>query len=112
MWSPRSALLVLTVVVSGTHAVVQTPPSPTTVRVRGTIQEYDSRTRTLTLRTFKGPVRFALASLARIRRDGQAVDASTLQTLIGYAAAVRYSESAGHRTVESVHVFGTSQRKE
>ena len=40
----------------------------------------------------------------------ESVDRADLKTLTGLRAAVRYSESGGHTTVESVNVFDTSER--
>ena len=89
-----------------TDAAQSTPPASTTLRMPGTIDKYDASTRMLSLSTSNGTVQFPLASAARIRRGGQTVDASELAKLSGYRAAVRYSESGGNKTVESVHVFG------
>ena len=83
-----------------------TPPASTTLRMPGTIDKYDASTRILFLSTSNGTVQFPLASIARIRRGGQTVEASDLARLSGYRAAVRYSESGGNKIVESVHVFG------
>jgi hypothetical protein len=93
-------------VVSDIGAFAQAPPAPTTLRVPGTIDKYEASTRTLSLSTANGKVQFPVPSDARIRRSGQTIDASELAKLSGYRAAVRYSESAGSKTVESVHVFG------
>jgi hypothetical protein len=35
-----------------------------------------------------------------------------LRKLVGYRAAIGYSESRGNKTVESVHVFGKNERIE
>ncbi len=131
MRKPLSVLLLSAAVVSGigafahvrlgagqidgavsTDATQSTPPASTTLRMRGTIDKYDASTRMLSLSTSNGTVRFTLASVARIRRGGQTVEASELAKLSGYRAAVRYSESGGNKTVESVHVFGRNERKD
>ena len=78
----------------------------TTLRMPGTIDKYDASSRTLFLSTSNGEVQFPVPRAARIRRSGQTIDASQLAKLSGYRAAVRYSESGGSKTVESVHVFG------
>lgn len=99
----RLAMLLLSATVaagSGPSAQV------TTLRVPGTIDKYDTSTRTLFLSTSNGKVQFPVPAAARIRRSGQTIDASQLAKLSGYRAAVRYSESGGNKTVESVHVFG------
>lgn len=89
-----------------TDAAQSTPPPSTTLRMLGTIDKYDASTRMLTLSTSNGTLRFPVSSTARIRQGGQTIDASELAKLSGYRAAVRYPESAGSKTVESVHVFG------
>jgi hypothetical protein len=87
------------------------PPLPaTTLRMRGTISTYDAKGGILALSTPNGVVRFPVAAGTRIRHAGQSVDRAELKTLTGLRAAVRYSESGGHTTVESVNVFDTSER--
>jgi hypothetical protein len=107
-----SILLLSATVVSDIGASCQAPSAQsaaeasTTLRVPGTIDKYDASTRMLSLSTTNGKVQFPVPSAARIRRGGQPIDASQLATLSGYRAAVRYSESGGTKTVQSVHVFG------
>jgi len=127
MGNRLSVLLLCAAVVSGVGAFAQAPPGTgqsdralatdaaqstpapsTTLRMRGTINKYEASTRMLSLSTSNGTVQFPLASVARIRRSGQTVDASELAKLSEYRAAVRYAESGGNKTVESVHVFGKS----
>jgi hypothetical protein len=102
-WTRLSVLLLL-VVVTSLGAAQPTPGSPTTLRVRGTIEEYDAATRMLTVSTSSGHVRFHLTLATRVRQAGRAIDATALEHLSGYRADVHYSESDGHTTVESVHV--------
>jgi hypothetical protein len=101
-----SILLLSAAVVSHAGAFAQPPPASTTLRVPGTIEKYEASSRVLSLSTANGKVRFPVPSAARIRRDGQTIEASELAKLSGYRVAVRYSESAGSKIVESVHVFG------
>jgi hypothetical protein len=107
-----SILLLSATVVSDIGVSCQAPSAQsvaeaaTTLRVPGTIDKYDASTRTLFLSTTNGPVQFAVPSDARIRRSGQTIDASQLAKLSGYRAAVRYSETRGNKTVQSIHVFG------
>jgi hypothetical protein len=123
MKKPLSALFLAAAVVSGVGAC-GTPPvvsavvdgsastavahassDSTTLMLRGTIGRYDGSTRVLSLSTSSGTVQFPVPSAARIRLDGHAVATSELGNLHGYPAAVRYSESSGTKTVESVHVL-------
>jgi hypothetical protein len=83
--------------------------SSTTLRVRGTIEKYEVATRILSVSTANGTLRFTLALTARIRQGWHAIDASLLETLTGYRVDVRYSESGGRKTVESVHVNGKAK---
>jgi hypothetical protein len=86
-----------------------TPQTATTLRMRGIVDSYEVATRILSLSTSTGTLRFPLSPTARIRQDSQQIDASALQKLAGYRAAVRYSESGGNKAVESVHVFGEAK---
>ncbi len=86
------------------------PTAPTTLRMRGTIGKFDTTTRTLSLLTTDGTLQMLLAAAVRIRHGWLDVDASALEKLAGYRAAVRYSESGGHKMAESIHVFGKSER--
>ena len=90
----------------------QSAPGATTLRMRGTIDQYDTSTRILSLSTANGTMRLLLASTARIRQGWHKLDPMELRKLVGYRAAVGYSESAGYKTVESVHVFGKNERIE
>jgi hypothetical protein len=82
----------------------------TTIRVRGTIKTYDADGAILALTTPNGLLRFPVAAQTRVRHAGQTVDRAELKTLTGLRAAVRYSESGGRTTVESVNVFDTTER--
>ena len=93
-------------------AAQSTPPGATTLRVRGTIDKYDASTRILSLSTSNGTVQLLLASTARIRQGWHKLDPLELRKLVGYRAAIGYSESGGNKTVESVHVFGKNERME
>ena len=86
--------------------------APTTVRVHGTIASYDVTSGVLSLTTDSGVARFELSSTSRVRRGERKVGVKELQTLTGYRAAVRYADAAGHRIVESVSVFGRTERNE
>jgi hypothetical protein len=98
---------------AGTDAAQSTSPGSTTLRVRGTIDKYDASTRILSLSTSNGTMHLLLASTARIRQGWHKLDPLELRKLVGYRAAIGYSESGGgNKTVESVHVFGKNERIE
>jgi len=123
-----SLIITLSVALSGSIAAAQSRPessagvdhppanaagapvAATTIRVRGTIATYDTAGGMLDLKTQNGLVRFPVADETRIRRAGKAVDRRELKSLTGYRAAVRYSETGGHTTVESVNVFEKGER--
>ncbi|HET6957742.1 MAG TPA: hypothetical protein VFI56_14205 [Vicinamibacterales bacterium] len=98
-------LLLSALLLSGT-AFAQAPSAATTLSLRGTIDKYEVSSRTLSLATSSGTVRLSLASTTRVSQGGHKVEAEELQKLAGERATVRYTESAGARVVQSVHVFG------
>jgi hypothetical protein len=104
------AFLLSAALVSGVWAFAQGSPDSTTVLVRGTIEKYDPSTRTLSISTPNATVQFPLSSTARIRQGWHKIAVSDLDKFSGYHAAVRYLESRGNKTVESIHVFGKSER--
>jgi hypothetical protein len=128
--SERLAVLLLSATVaSGAGAFAQAPPgtgqidkavsidraqstrlASTTLRMRGTIDRYDASTRMLTLSTSNGLLKVPLASTARIRQGWQTIEPLELEKLVGHRAVIRYSESGGNKTVESIHVFGRGDR--
>jgi len=86
-------------------------PAPTTLSVRGTIGSYDPLTRTLSLSTSNGTVQLAVSPTTRIRRGSSKAEPAELQALTGDRATVRYTEGAGWKAVESIHVFEEKQRR-
>ena len=84
----------------------------TTLRMNGTIEKFDASTRILSLSTSSGTVPFVLASSVRVRQGWHKVEPPDLPKLVGYHATVRYTASGGNKTVESVHVFGKTERSE
>jgi type 1 fimbria pilin len=98
-------LLLSATLASGVGMLAQPPPASTTLSVRGTIDNYDAATRTLSLSTSSGTVKFPVSSATRLSQAGHKIEAAALKKLAGDRATVRYTESGGSRTVESVHVF-------
>jgi hypothetical protein len=88
-----------------TGAAQSASPASTTLSVRGTIDKFDPSTRILSLSTPSKTEQFPIASTTRIRQGWHKINASALQKLAGYDATVRYTDSGGTKTVESVHVF-------
>ena len=91
-----TAFLLSAALASGADLFAQALPTSTTLRVRGTIDNYDAG----------GTLRLPLAPTTRISREGHRVEAMALQKLAGDRATVRYTDSDCGRIVESVHVFG------
>jgi hypothetical protein len=75
----------------------------------GTIEKYDANM--LTLKTASGEEQFTLASSAHLRNGSKSIKADELSSLTGQKAKVRYIESNGQRTAESVMVSSGSQHK-
>ena len=107
-----SLAFLLTAVLTASGAFQSAQSGATNLRVRGTIEKYDASTRTLSVSTETGVVRFPLGADARIRQGWRQIDAATLEKLSGYRADVHYSEAGGHKTVESVHVGGKAKGQE
>jgi hypothetical protein len=98
-------LLLSATLASGVGVSAQAPPAATTLSVRGTIDNYEPSSRTLSLSTSSGTLKFPVSSATRISQAGHKVEAAELQKLAGDHATVRYTDSGGNRIVESVHVF-------
>jgi hypothetical protein len=99
------AFLLSAAVASNIATASQAPLLSTTLSVRGRIETFERSAGMLSLATPHGTVHFHLESTTRIRRGWRKIDASDLLSLTGDRATVRYTESDGHRLVESVHVF-------
>jgi len=70
----------------------------------GTIMRFDSASNTLTLSTPNGEETFTIGSTAMLHQGRKAITTSDLANLAGYNVTVRYVQSAGERTVESVDI--------
>jgi hypothetical protein len=79
-------------------------PDATTLSLHGTLAGYDATTGSLSVTTRTGTVSLTLTPATRIRQGRHEIDAITLEQLNGYRAVVRYSESAGKRILQSIHV--------
>jgi hypothetical protein len=104
-------LLLFMTVLSTAASAAQSPPAATTLSMRGTISQYDDRTRTLSLSTPNGTVQLPVSLTTRIRRGSSRAEASELQKLTGNRATVRYTETGDRKIVKSIHVFEDNQRR-
>ena len=103
-------LLFCAAALSGVCVFAQGSPPSTTLRMQGTIENYDPATQVLSISTPNATVVFPLTATARIRRGRRTINASDLKRLARYRVVVRYLESRGSRTVESIHVLGPDDR--
>jgi hypothetical protein len=103
-----AALLWIVCTGPGVHAAAQAMPDTMTFSMRGTLEKYDSTTQTLSVMTRGGAVRLTLVSSTRIRQGRHDIDATALEKLAGFRAVVRYSESAGGKVLQSIHVLEKS----
>ena len=71
-----------------------------TMTISGTLQKVDGQT--LTVQTPKGPEMVMLGSAAQIRRAGKTLPASDLGSASGSRVTVRYVETNGQKTAQSV----------
>jgi hypothetical protein len=80
--------------------------SHSSLSATGTIQNVDTATRTLTLRTSRGNESFVVAEYTTIHRGAKVATFQDLGKWSGSPAKVRYTESEGRRTASSVMVGG------
>jgi hypothetical protein len=90
----------------GLAPAIESPQTLTTLSLQGTIDNYTPATRTLSLSTPRGTIRFFIAPTIRIRQGWRKLDVSDLEKLAGHRATVRYTQAGDRPVVESVHVFG------
>jgi hypothetical protein len=98
-------LLWIAIAGSGVRAIGQAMPDTTTLSLRGTLERYDATTRRLALTTRSGMVTLTVVPTTRIRQGRHEIDVTTLEQLHGYRAVVRYSEAAGSKILQSIHVL-------
>jgi hypothetical protein len=103
-----AVLLSAAIEASTVDAIAQTAPDATSLSLRGTLEQYDSTTRTVSVTTRSGTVTLTVVPTARIRQGRHEIDATTLAKLHGYRVVVRYAESAGTKLLQSIHVLDKS----
>jgi hypothetical protein len=87
------------------QAMAQTVPDATTLSMRGTLDGYDATRQIVLVMTRSGTVRLTLVATTRIRQGRREIEPVALARLNGYQAVVRYSESAGIKILQSIHVL-------
>jgi hypothetical protein len=76
----------------------------TAITATGTVSKFDAASNTLTVTTPKGDVAFVVDSTASIMTNGKKVMASDLPSHVGQKVTVRYVESGGQKTAQSVRI--------
>ena len=76
----------------------------TVITATGTVSKFDAASNTLTVTTPKGDVAFVVDSTASVKANGKKVMASDLPSHVGHKVTVRYTESGGKMTAQSVSV--------
>ena len=79
-------------------------PGGTTLMETGTVARFDPTSAVLTVSTAHGEQRFAIDAKTRIREGWHKIDPKALAALVGRNVRVRYVESGGQTTVQSVIV--------
>jgi len=75
-----------------------------TAQVTGTLTNFDSTSNTLTISTPNGEETFMIGSTAMLHQGRKAITTSDLANLAGHIVTVRYAESAGAKTVETLDI--------
>ena len=89
-----------------TAAAKTTAAKPKAHSVVGTLDKYDSGANTIVVNTGKGTETLSLSSTSAVRMGAKTMTMSDLSSHTGDRVKVRYSESNGQRTVQSVQIQG------
>ena len=95
-----------------TAAKTTTAPKPKTHSAVGTLDKYDSGANTIVVKTAKGTETLSLSSTSAVRMGAKTMSASDLSSHTGDRVKVRYSESSGQNTVQSVQIEGKPAPKQ
>lgn len=76
----------------------------TTLMTAGKIVRFDPISHQLVVSTRTGDQEFTLGSMARIREGGKMIADDQLPGLVNHLVKLRYTETSGMRTVQSVNV--------
>ena len=80
----------------------------TTLVATGKIVQFDATGQALTLSTSKGEQHFTVGPSARLQESSHTITAADLGKFAGHKATVRYKESPGEKSVESIRVSSTA----
>ena len=93
-------------------AKTTTAPKPKAHSVVGTLDKYDSGANAIVVNTGKGTETLSLSSTSAVRMGARTMSAADLSSHTGDRVKVRYSESNGQRTVQSVQIQGKPAPKQ
>jgi hypothetical protein len=93
-------------------AKTTTAPKPKAHSVVGTLDKYDSGANSIVVNTGKGTETLSLSSTSAVRMGAKTMAAADLSSHTGDRVKVRYSESNGQRTVQSVQIQGKAAAKQ
>ena len=98
-----------------TSAAAATPAksktqAPTTLVATGKIVQFDATGQALTLSTSKGEQHFTVGPTAHLQDSSHAITVADLGKFAGHKATVRYKETAGEKSVESIRVSSTTAK--
>ena len=82
----------------------------TTLVATGKIVQFDATGQALTLSTSKGEQHFTVGPSAHLQDSSHAITPDDLGKLAGHKATVRYKESAGEKSVESIRVTSSTAK--
>ncbi len=85
-------------------------PAPTTLVATGKIVQFDTTGQALTLSTSKGEQHFTVSPSAHLQDSSHPITLDDLGKLAGHKATVRYKESAGEKSVESIRVSSSAAK--
>jgi hypothetical protein len=93
-------------------AAKTTAAKPKAHSVIGTLDKYDSGANTIVVNTGKGTETLSLSTSSAVRMGAKTMSASDLSAHTGDRVKVRYSESNGQMTVQSVQIQGKPAAKQ
>ena len=81
-----------------------TAQAPAESSAVGTLASYEARTRSLSIRTDKGPVEFTLGDKATVRVGSHVLSEGEIAAQTGRRVKVRYTQASGKRVVQTMMI--------
>jgi len=104
------ATFVFTQTIAGSAATAVIQAAPKALALSGTIAGYDGKANTLTVKAQSGEQTVYLGTHTRVHEGSKTLKASELASLTGRSVKVRYTESGGKMTAETVAVGPAATR--